>query len=135
MGDTLLHDVLLAAGGHVERARRRLDLEGARAVDVARAELEAAVATLEPVAADDALPRTAREEVERWRVSLASHLLAARDVDDAGAARATVARLLLRATVRPASQPTAVVTACSTALRTSASSRSSVTFPPPAART
>lgn len=129
-------EVLLRAGDHVERARLRL-LDGAHAVDDARVDLEAAVATLEPAAADDGLPRAEREEVERWRASLASHLLAARDVDEAGAARATVARLLLRATVRPAGrtgQPTVVATACSTARRTSASSASSVTLPP-AART
>lgn len=90
MVDGGLTGVLRRAGAHVDRARFHLDAEGGLGIDVARAHLEAAVLSLGPVADDG-------DDVARWRAALASCLLAAKDVDAAGAAPATIARLLRRA--------------------------------------
>lgn len=89
---------LAAAFGDVEQARRRLDFFGPAANTVAHHHLQTAIDRLRPLAADDDVPRVVRMVAERWRASLSSHLLAARDVQAAGATPATVTKLLRRAT-------------------------------------
>lgn len=99
VADTIDLDLsLVRAARHVERARGHLGLDGEHAVRAGRAQLEVAVALLAEIAGDEGLERAARRPVERWRSHLASHLLAAADAAEAGAATRTVAQLLRRAT-------------------------------------
>jgi hypothetical protein len=89
---------LWAAGGDVRRARRQLDLEHGDGLAVAELLLEQADGELRALALDHDLPSPVAQVAERWSATIASHVLAAKALTDAGVNQARVVSLLRRCT-------------------------------------
>jgi len=90
-------DLLKATAADVDAARREIEVCGETGIPAARALIERAIVALASATGDGDLPTSVRDAALRLRVVLASHVLAADDLEAVGIAKATVASVLSRA--------------------------------------
>src|SRR5262245_56226219 len=93
-----MRDVLEVVAHDIDLARRLLDSHGPAGVESARACRESAMLRLGPPASTSDLPADAWRAAARCRATLSSHLIAADELEAAGAPRDTVVRVLRQGT-------------------------------------